>query len=177
MVVRQVRFAETKTPSGDLAETLSRVYVHDEKQTAYLCCMIELPDRDNETNISRIPAGTYVLEKLDSSPAFDYPHLWVHDPGEHDAATREGIKWHIANYARQLRGCGAPGQAFVDIDGDGILDVTRSEDTLNDLLDVLPQRAELEIINNDDPNEVEGAGLDRIATESLVSKVHNLSIQ
>lgn len=176
MHVRQVRFAETYTPEGRLAETLSRVYVRAQNETVYECAMIELPDRDNETNISRIPADTYVLEQLESSPAFDYPHFWVHEEGETDAHGRRGIKWHIANFVRQLNGCGAPGERFTDLDRDGVVDVTNSEDTLEELLDVLPERCELEVINNDDPKQLEGASLEEVETETIVSNIQNLSV-
>lgn len=181
MYVRQVRFAQTRTPRGDLAETLSRVYCIDEGEVVYRCSMIELPWRDNEQGetwkeASRIPAGRYKLERLESSPSFDYPHLWVHEHGEVDVEGRVGIKWHIANYARQLRGCGAPGRSFVDLDGDGVVDVTDSEETLNELLDLLPPICNLEVVDNDDPAEMESAPLEEIRTETLVSQVQNLDV-
>ena len=181
MNVRQIRFAETRTPAGTLAETLSRVYVIDGGQVVYRCSMVELPWRDNQSGdtwqeASRIPAGRYKLERLESSPSFDYPHLWVHEEGERDVEGRVGIKWHIANYARQLRGCGAPGREFVDLDGDGVLDVTHSEDTLNELLDILPAICDLHVTDNDDPAEMESAPLEEVRTETLVSQVQNLDL-
>lgn len=174
MMVRQVRFAEVQKEAG--AETLSRVYVQEDGQTLYRCVLLELPWRDNQNNLSRIPEGRYVFEQLETSQAFNYRHFWVHDEDSHMTAdTRAGIKWHIANFARQLRGCGAPGREFVDLDGDGLLDVTHSETTLNELLDVAPEQTELHIENRElkdmpaaEIEDVEGVPLDETVSELTV---------
>jgi hypothetical protein len=50
---------------------------------------------------------------------------------------RSGIKIHVANYTRQLRGCIAPGLSHADIDKDGIMDVVSSTKALADILAVL----------------------------------------
>jgi hypothetical protein len=143
MTLQQTRFAELNRPEG--GETLSVVKVREDGETVFEHVLLELPDRNNQHNVSRIPEGRYVFEVVEESPAFDYPHPWVHDEGETDAAGRLGIKWHVANFARQLRGCGAPGQSFVDLDGDGLVDVTHSAKTLDRLLQVIPRVSELHI--------------------------------
>jgi hypothetical protein len=53
---------------------------------------------------------------------------------------------HAASFSRQLRGCIAPGEEHVDLDGDGLKDVNNSRQTLEHLLELLPDEFELEII-------------------------------
>lgn len=182
MIVQQTRFADLQRGSSKEAgaETLSWVEVVEEgrgqteQDPLFDCVLLELPDRSNRHNVSRIPDGRYAIERLDRSPAFDYPHLWVHDEGETDAAGRAGIKWHIANFARQLEGCGAPGEEFVDLDGDGLLDVTRSEATLDRLLRVLPARADLHIESRE-WDEVETAEVEPLGVSSMASLLQSVS--
>ena len=105
------------------------------------CKTLELPDKNNQTNISCIPEGKYAYKVLESSRRFDYPHVWILDvPG------RTGIKIHVANFVRELRGCPCVGSYFKDIDEDGILDVVDSRDTLEDLIEVIPESGHIEII-------------------------------
>lgn len=153
--LRVLRLAETRRPSGSdepgsLEQTLSRVEVLEGGAVIFSCKGLELPDRRNESSVSRIPAGTYVCETLPSSPAFDYEHLWFHDAGQTTAAGRPGIKGHIANHFHQLEGCLAVGYGLEDVDGDRALDVLRSEEALTGLLEALPQRTTCEIVNKDD---------------------------
>lgn len=158
------RIAETTRPDGTVAETLGWLSVRDEAPAfeatarpassvrwSYDCRALELPYRDNKNKISCLPAGDYVAEIVHSSPAFDYPHIWIHD--EHSvyaAGDRAGVKIHVANYVRELRGCIAVGRRFVDLDpegtdGHGVLDVTASEKTLNELMHRMSRREELRI--------------------------------
>jgi len=123
-------------------ETISNIIATRDMEMIYSCYLMELSWQFNQTNISCIPVGTYTLQKLESSPAFDYPHFEVLNvPG------RSGIKWHVANYAKQLRGCGAPGQKLADLDQDGLIDVTSSGNALRELLSILPDETELIILN------------------------------
>ena len=90
---------------------------------------IEPPWKDNQQNISCIPAGRYSCR----------PH--IRPSGEWSIAidnvpNRTHILIHSANYARQIQGCIAPGLTHADIDGDGVMDVTSSKDAMK-LLEVL----------------------------------------
>lgn len=164
-MIKLTRFAETTTPGGTLAETLGRLSVVQQGRELWSCKAIELPGRDNQNNVSRIPAGTYVAEVVDSSPSFDYQHVWIHDENSvYAAETRSGVKIHIANYARQLRGCIAPGEEFVDLDRDGQLDVASSEAALKGLLARMEAHTELVIENDDSPDEAETAPLAELST-------------
>jgi hypothetical protein len=142
-----VRYAETTAEDGTLEETIGELRLEtrdeDDQRTLWSCKALELPDRDNKRNVSRIPSGRYVAEVVASSPAFDYPHVWIHDEGSvFVVGERAGIKIHVATYARQLRGCVAVGARFVDIDpegnpGHGQLDLVSSAQTLGALVEHL----------------------------------------
>jgi len=123
-------------------ETISNIIVTEDMKEIYSCYLVELSWQFNQKNISCIPVDKYILKKLESSPAFDYPHFEVLNvPG------RSGIKWHVANYARQLRGCGAPGERLADLNHDGVIDVASSGNALKELLSILPDETELVILN------------------------------
>lgn len=93
---------------------------------------IELPDKNNENGISCIPADQYEVEVLRNSPAIKYEHLSIVN-----VPNRSGIKIHVANYVSQLRGCIAPGLSHVDMNNDGIIDVTSSTTALKQILDIV----------------------------------------
>ena len=62
-----------------------------------------------------------------------------------DVPDRSGIKWHIANYTHELRGCGAPGLGIADHNDE--LMVTSSKKALNKLLEILDDENDLFILN------------------------------
>ena len=72
-----------------------------------LCNTLELPWRDNAPNVSCIPPGRYQVY-LTYSPKFgrDLP-LVTGVPG------RSGIRFHRANWPREIQGCIAPGENTV----------------------------------------------------------------
>jgi hypothetical protein len=112
-------------------QTMSRFMVN-----GYTCPALELPWQDNQKDISRIPAGTYPITHQ-ISPTFG-ASIRLHDvPG------RENIVVHFGNFVGSLnprtgrpdsRGCPIPGLKFVDIDGDGIMDVSDSKTAVNQLI-------------------------------------------
>lgn len=120
-------------------ETLGKLTIHDELKECFSCKTLELSWKDNKRNISCIPRGEYhcVLR-------FSEKH------GEHfriqDVEERDFILIHSANYHTQIRGCIAVGRAYADINGDNELDVTSSRDTIEDLLEVLPDSFYITII-------------------------------
>jgi len=72
------------------------------------CVTLELPWRDNETNISCIPEGVYSVAQLDNDEAFDFQHV----PG------RTGIQIEVANMTSQLLGCIAVGEKYEPLGSD-----------------------------------------------------------
>lgn len=115
-------------------ETLGSLTVVNGREL-YQCKTLELPDLNNAVNVSCILEGLYLVEKLQSSPAFDYPHFHITN-----VPHRTGIKVHIANFKRNLKGCVAVGDSFEDIDSDGLTDVKNSKSTLNKLLKISDDR-------------------------------------
>jgi len=104
----------------------------------FRCFTMELPDLDNQTNISCIPAGRYNCEKY-----YSQTHGWC--IAILDVPNRTEIRVHPANYTRQLRGCIAVGESLKDIDKDGVFDVTSSGKTMGKLMAILPDKFEMEI--------------------------------
>jgi len=103
---------------------------------------LELPWKDNKTNISCIPAGTYDVEKT-YSPAFG-KDLWLIK----NVPDRSGIRIHPANFVRELRGCIAVGLDKADIDNDGVIDLKSSRKAMSLLNDSLPDKFKIDIIWN-----------------------------
>lgn len=105
--------------------SLGHCYIkYGEGNSVYVGCSLERGWRDNQSNISCVPEGTYPL-KYENSPRFR-KHLWE----LYDVPGRSECKFHAANYWRQLNGCIALGNKHKDIDGDGDPDVTSSRDTM-----------------------------------------------
>lgn len=88
---------------------------------------LELPWRNNQRRVSCIPHGTYQLIKH-TSPKFGICY-WVQD-----VPNRSEILIHKGNYRTDILGCILAGRDFLDINGDGQLDVTNSGDTMRELL-------------------------------------------
>lgn len=103
------------------------ILVHED----FRCFTLELPYKNNEPNISSIPAGRYKCDKH-NSPKF----------GEclkvHYVLNRSNILIHPGNYTSQIQGCILVGDSLKDINKDGIPDVTNSVATMNKLLQSVP---------------------------------------
>ena len=69
------------------------------------CVTLELPDLDNEANISCIPAGAYTCRRVDS-PAFGRTFEISDVPG------RSHILFHAGNVADDTQGCVLLGRYF-----------------------------------------------------------------
>lgn len=94
-------------------------------------CTMELPWRENQRRISRIPPGCYRLEKR-YSPRYEW-HFHVMDVED-----RSLILIHQGNFHYQTEGCILPGRDFADINGDDLPDVVASRNTMQQLLDLMP---------------------------------------
>ena len=101
---------------------------------------LELPDKDNQKEISCIPCGKYEVVKRFSEKYTDHFHIL-------NVPNRDYILIHNANFVRQLKGCIAVGFSHSDIDGDGLRDVTESQKTLKALNKHLPDKFDLIIEN------------------------------
>jgi hypothetical protein len=134
--------------SNEETQTKGTLTVYENGKVVYECQTLELPWKLNERNLSCIPGGTYQVEKH-VSPRFGLCFHVLDVPG------RTHILIHAGNYAgsRNPRtgvpdtlGCILPGKGFADLDGDKISEVTASKKTMDELLDLLPDRFTLEIL-------------------------------
>jgi hypothetical protein len=118
-IIRTVKFDK---------QTEGILYVLDDTGAIqFKCFTLELPDLNNQRRISCIPEGTYNL-KLHNSPKFKQVY-WVQDvPG------RSEILIHSGNYVSQILGCILVGDNLIDINKDGLLDVTNSTKTMQQIL-------------------------------------------
>ena len=75
------------------------------------CCTLEPPDRDNQKNISCIPAGTYTARRVDS-PKYGDTFEITNVPG------RSHVLFHAGNLVKHTKGCVLLGQYFGKLKGD-----------------------------------------------------------
>ena len=128
----------------------------DDKQTLgelYLLChneavlnkwmTLELPDMNNTRYISRIPAGIYNAV-IHNSPRFGKT-LWIQD-----VPNRSEILIHQGNYHTQIKGCILIGQNHIDINNDGLKDVTSSRKSMAKLMSELQGLESIEITIKDE---------------------------
>lgn len=120
-------------------QTLGKLVVMDAALDAlYQCEMLELPDKDNARNISCIPEGIYTIKKRHSKKYGWHFHVL-------DVPGRSYVLIHFGNYYTDTRGCLLPGQDLVDINNDGLKDVTNSKATMRKLLELAPDELKLQI--------------------------------
>lgn len=100
-------------------------------EIVFTCKTLELPDKNNASNISCIPLGVYDCE-MTYSNAFKKPLYLIKD-----VPNRAGVRIHSANYVTQLRGCIALGAYHKDINGDGTTDLTHSGNTMKEFESIL----------------------------------------
>ena len=121
-------------------QTQGELNVIQDNSILFSCVTLELPWRNNERRISRIPNGIYPVFKH-TSPKFGNS-LWIQD-----VPNRSEILIHVGNYNRDTLGCILVGDRFIDIDGDGHKDVTNSRNTINKLYSIVLDELAIEIIH------------------------------
>ena len=121
-------------------QTIGRMVVLDgNEHSLYDCQSLELPWKNNKRSISCVPEGEYEVVKRVSSKYGEHFHVTnVYD--------RSYILIHKGNYYTDIRGCILVGRDLSDINGDGVIDVTHSGDTMDDLLGLMPSRFKLKIV-------------------------------
>ena len=111
---------------SDDVQTLGYLYLKKGKDIIFSCVTLELPDRNNAPNVSRIPNGSYRVVKR-VSPKY----------GEHflveGVAKRSFILVHSGNFYYDTQGCILLGTDHIDINGDGHKDVVGSKATVRKL--------------------------------------------
>ena len=116
--------------------TVSRLTVEG---FGFQCFILELPNLDNQQDISCIPEGTYTIFKR-LSPSKNMEVMQYRD-----VPNRSYVQIHPGNYTRQILGCQLPGSGVRWLDEDGIPDVTSSGDTFGKLMDLLPDECTVTI--------------------------------
>lgn len=127
---------------SDNKQTLGYLQGFEGIQKVFEAKTLELPNKRNQRQISRIPSGRYLCRKRQSAKyALHYEVLNV--------PNRSNILIHVLNYEYQTQGCIGVGKDFVDLDKDGDLDITSSRNTLNELLNIAGDEFYLTIIDLD----------------------------
>jgi len=116
-------------------ETLGSMYDSSGK---FLAKTLEVQWKDNQRSVSCIPEGIYNVIKQPPKADRQYPYFRLPDvPG------RSGILIHKISYVSGLKGCIGVGKEFKDINKDGVPDIIRSGEALQELIDTLPDEFEL----------------------------------
>lgn len=123
----------------DKTQTLGELIVFEGDNAIYHCKTMELEEDINAVRDDCIPPGTYNVVKRYSAKYKEHFHVL-------DVPNRSYILIHSANYSRQLLGCIAVGKEHIDIDHDGLEDVTNSRVTMRELNNILPNKFKLQII-------------------------------
>lgn len=130
---------------NDDKQTLGHFTLFEECKVDVLmsCYMLELDDDSNRVRESRIPCGTYTVERRTSPKYGKHYHI-------KDVKNRSLILIHVGNYHTDILGCLLPGRDVTDINGDGYRDVTSSRNTMKQLNALAGDEFKLEIINRND---------------------------
>lgn len=109
--------------------------VGGEERTAFT---LELPWKDNQRRVSRIPSGQYRLEPrpAEHSGSFGYDHFIVRGvPG------RDYILFHQGAFHTHTAGCVLVGLDFQDVNGDGHPDLLHTEKALSRLRRLIGEKS------------------------------------
>lgn len=117
--------------NGDLSyQTLGYLHWYEDFVLRASWATVEPPWRSNLRNKSCIPNGWYQAKRRSSQRYGE--HLQIVGVPE-----RDFILIHPGNYRTQSQGCVLPGKSFVDINGDGNLDVGQSRVAMNEILELV----------------------------------------
>ena len=129
----------TLTRIPQRTQTLGKLIVRQNNAVIFDCDTIELPWMNNQPQISCIPIGTYNVVYRESAKYPRHYHI-------QNVPARSWILIHQANYVgsknpntrkADLLGCIGVGRGYADLNGDGIVELTRSNATLKQMLAVI----------------------------------------
>ena len=105
---------------------------------SFQCFTLELPDLDNQQDISCIYEAYFDYEKFNSPKHGEVLLL-------KDVRGRSMIEVHSGNYTRQILGCLLVGDGIKWLDRDSIPDITNSRNTLKALLNAIDDTGTIQI--------------------------------
>lgn len=121
-------------------QTIGQLVLYNEIVPLWSCYTLELPWRNNQRNVSCIPAGQYFVGHRESERFGHHLHI-KNIPG------RMWCLFHAGNFSRQVQGCVLVGRSVLDIDGDGLRDVVDSKRTLRMLVEMVPDEFLLTVVD------------------------------
>lgn len=130
------------TTSSNSFQTQGKLVLIENGIEIFDCVTLEPPWKNNQVGISCLPAGKYRIAPRTSaeSPTKKYPHFIIRGTGK-----RSYILIHRGAFRRDTRGCILVGRYFVDLDGDGQMDISNSKAVLELLTKYIKTDIPLEI--------------------------------
>jgi hypothetical protein len=101
---------------------------------------LELPWKENKRRISCIPAYTYTVKKRWSEKYGWHLHIT-------NVKGRTWILMHFGNFYTDILGCILAGNNHVDINNDGLKDITSSKKIMRLIMELVPENFKLQIID------------------------------
>ena len=90
----------------------------------FSCKTLERPYKNNQSMISAIPKGTYIVKWTFSPKLLRYTYQVM------DVPSRSGIRIHKGNYFFDIEGCILLGTGYGDLNKDGQVDIINSTITI-----------------------------------------------
>ncbi len=127
-------------------QTLDNTVLVVNGKEVFKCVSLELSWILNQRDISCIPTGTYPVEIRYSDTYGKHLHI-------QNVPDRDMILMHVLNYFKESEGCIGVGEKFTHLNNDNEYDITRSKDTLEELLSLIPEGSEIQITIFDHPEK------------------------
>lgn len=119
-------------------QTMSRLHLYDHDTIIFKCVALEPSWILNEPYVSCAPTDTYILVKRTSDRFGKHLHI-------KNVPNRSLVLVHSLNYYKETEGCVGVGERFKYINKDNQIDLHDSRNTLDKLLDLLPDKTKINI--------------------------------